>query len=163
MNDGINTLTSTVNGLSGSDVIINTNVLGLAGTDLTSTVNGVISNILDLSSLQGVTSINTTAIGPNVDIVGDTDEITVNTIGNTVNIGLATNPIVPGVTPCSAGKRAPSPLPMDQQVLSLPIPLISAGTTLLICLESIPPSLNQARLWCDWWRQNLPLQHWRCR
>ncbi len=47
-----NTLSTTVNGVIGSTVpIINTNVLSLGGTSVTSTINGSASNALDLSSL----------------------------------------------------------------------------------------------------------------
>ena len=48
-----NTISTTVNGVTGSTVpIINTNTLGLSGTTLTSTINGVASNGQDLSSLD---------------------------------------------------------------------------------------------------------------
>ena len=48
-----NTLSTTVNGVTGSTVpIINTNALALSGTAVTSTVNGLASNALDLSSID---------------------------------------------------------------------------------------------------------------
>ena len=48
-----NTISTTVNGVTGSTVpIINTNTLGLSGTTLTSTINGLASGGLDLSSLD---------------------------------------------------------------------------------------------------------------
>ena len=48
-----NALSTTVNGVTSSIVpIINTNTLGLSGTTLTSTVNGIASNGQDLSSLD---------------------------------------------------------------------------------------------------------------
>jgi trimeric autotransporter adhesin len=59
-NSNINTLTTTVNGVAGAGVnIINSNLLGLSGTNLTSTTNGVASNVLDLTGLltSGTTNI----------------------------------------------------------------------------------------------------------
>ena len=48
-----NTLSTTVNGVTGSTVpVINSNTLGLSGTTLTSTINGVASTGLNLSSLD---------------------------------------------------------------------------------------------------------------
>jgi len=48
-----NTLSTTVNGVTGSTVpIINTNALSLSGTTITSTANGVASNALDISSVD---------------------------------------------------------------------------------------------------------------
>jgi len=48
-----NTLTTTVNGVTGTGIaMINTNVLSLSGTSITSTINGVASAALNLSALD---------------------------------------------------------------------------------------------------------------
>ena len=48
-----NTLSTTVNGVTGATVpIINTNVLSVSGTSLTSTINGVASNALNLNGVD---------------------------------------------------------------------------------------------------------------
>jgi trimeric autotransporter adhesin len=52
-----NNLSTTVNGVTGSNVsIINSNALSLSGTNLTSTVNGVASSALDLSGIVGTSA-----------------------------------------------------------------------------------------------------------
>ena len=52
VNDGINTLTSTVNGVVANASVVNTNILTLDATNkLTSTINGVESNNIDLASV----------------------------------------------------------------------------------------------------------------
>ena len=82
-----NNLTTTVNGVSGNPVnIINTNVLGINGSNLiTSTINGVPSNSLDISSAvkanawalpgNASTTASTSAIGTkaNNNFIGTTD------------------------------------------------------------------------------------------
>ncbi|PBJ08090.1 hypothetical protein BSF42_38070 [Flavobacterium sp. ACN6] len=48
-----NVMTSNVNGVSRTANMVNTNVLTLTGTNLTSTINGVTSNLANLSGLAG--------------------------------------------------------------------------------------------------------------
>ncbi|MEJ1223915.1 beta strand repeat-containing protein, partial [Sediminicola sp. 1XM1-17] len=70
-----NTLTTTVNGVTGAGVnIINSNALSLAGSNLTSTVNGVASAPLNLSSFLDNTDDQTAAevnVVTPVDVDGD--------------------------------------------------------------------------------------------
>jgi len=68
-----NTLTTTINGVTGTGVnIINSNALSLSGVNLTSTVNGVASTAVDLSSATWSLSGNTgTTVGTN--FIGTTD------------------------------------------------------------------------------------------
>ena len=66
-----NTMTSTLNGISRTANIINTNALNLSGTNLTSTVNGKASSAL---SLAGITwDLSGNAIGTAANFLGTTD------------------------------------------------------------------------------------------
>lgn len=101
----VNSMTSNVNGVSSSANIINTNGLSVAGTELTSTVNGVPATV-DLA--PAVTAATTHTLGmsgntltsivngvsPTVDVVtSNTLVLTDNELVSTVN-GVATTPAV---------------------------------------------------------------------
>lgn len=66
---------------------------------------GVYTNCI--GALGGaITSINTIATGPNVDILPTANQTTVTTIANNVTLGIANNPIIPGTAPCSSSVGA---------------------------------------------------------
>jgi hypothetical protein len=93
LSSSANTLSSTVaGGTARTASIINTNVLALSGTNLTSTINGITSNILNLTPAITAATTNTlTATNGN--------------LVSTVN-GVATTPAVPVLISASNGLTA---------------------------------------------------------
>jgi hypothetical protein len=83
-----NTLSTTVNGVTGTGVnIINSHTLGLSGTSVTSTINGVASNSLDLSSLDNnIYNSDGTLTGARTVTMGGN---TLNFTGGNIGIGTA--------------------------------------------------------------------------
>jgi hypothetical protein len=84
---GTNSLSTTVNGVTGTGApIINSNALSLSGTTVTSTVNGIASNALDISSVDNnIYNSNGTLTGNRTVTMGG------NTLGFTGgNVGIGT-------------------------------------------------------------------------
>ena len=126
----INTLTTTVNGVTGSGVsIINSNVLNLSGTNqLTSTVNGVSSPALNLNSFLDNTdnqTLSTNATPGYIAITGG-NNVTLNVndadsnIGNEYNTAFAVSGGNLTITDGGAARSVPlSSLGSDDQTLTL--------------------------------------------
>ena len=91
VNDGINTMTSTVNGVVDSDVIINTNTLTLGGGNLTSTVNGVGGSVALTTLFSNPDGGDLTNPGGELTITGG--------VGAVLGAGTTV-----GLTPCGAGQ-----------------------------------------------------------